>query len=936
MSTTIQDLQARLESRKKTTPSDVYSLQERLNKARQTKEQIRQQREQTLESLDTSPLREQMAEKELQIQRHQKNIEKLRSQMQAGPNVADKAALEIGAEQQAIQRLQEERNILEGGVLTRKGSQEGRFETGFAASHAFAMDFIRRKVSDKTGKDIPVRVGPQSGELEIFDPESNRWMLHDEFGITMSDFKEMIGESLTYGGDILGSIIGVFIGGAATKTPTGIVTGEVAGSYAGTRAGETARLEIGRDLGVNVGLTDDQVSRLASEQGKLAAMGTIIGHGLMSAGKRLLAGPRPFTSEQAQLINEAMMESDAVIAKINERIDSEKVFNPTVGQRSELDSVLDQEATLAGGEPGIDKAFRARQRENEAALIDFYNAAFDLKGGTSYEVVASAKAKMMELPSERLKKAEEIASKTNRVAENEIQNLPLLDEPLTGKQIRESLIQERQQILDLENEAWARTRRLAGEDPDTFTSNVQIPRSESLNRVISQLSAEARRSLTGSAASSKSTLISRLLKKEEDGISIIDVNGDPLLTIRPNEEPLDILQINAALHDLRRQYRVAAKGLSTESPQLRDVQRLIDSLTKTRNDWLKENFPELLSETLSAEQITRARSELYDRGVVGGLLKEVSPGEYALADRDVVTSVIRKKNGGAARELAAAVMADPRGMQSIRQHIYGLYRSEVEVDGVLNIQLHNKFMKDYGDTIRPFFTREDMSQLQNLGEMAVVVERHNRKLAKIKEDFANSFRGKIRDMNPESIARAFFGLARRESKVSFDHEDARRLRNFADRSGVLTPIRGVLTDEIKRRIFRGGKFNHQSLTSLIDDHGHKIQEFFGDQYFRDLKTLASATNIVSKKGKRLAASGQPEVVKLSRAILRPLSRKQRLITYGVHVKSTAADAALANAVMDPDKLRKLIFNWQRDMKSAEVVALLSSLHAIDLQVDPEE
>lgn len=109
---------------------------------------------------------------------------------------------------------------------------------------------IKNVGSQYFGEDVEVRKGPDTGELEIFNPKLGKFMLINkpgadagDFGAAVSDTAIAVGEAIgTIGGGILGSLVG----------PKGTAVGAVGGGAVGAMALDMARIYVGHQyFGLN-------------------------------------------------------------------------------------------------------------------------------------------------------------------------------------------------------------------------------------------------------------------------------------------------------------------------------------------------------------------------------------------------------------------------------------------------------------------------------------------------------------------------------------------------------------------------------------------------------------------------------------------------------------------------------------------------------------
>ena len=122
----------------------------------------------------------------------------------------------------------------------------------FAASLGYDQNqkaiAIKKVLSDQFKTDVDVRIGPNTGELEYFNPKTRQYALVDAPGFDMGDFADLGGDAMVVIPDLAATVVGTIY--------TGPVGGIGAGAIA-ARAGEYARLKLGQSLyNINQDLSD--------------------------------------------------------------------------------------------------------------------------------------------------------------------------------------------------------------------------------------------------------------------------------------------------------------------------------------------------------------------------------------------------------------------------------------------------------------------------------------------------------------------------------------------------------------------------------------------------------------------------------------------------------------------------------------------------------
>ena len=130
---------------------------------------------------------------------------------------------------------------------------------------------IKNSLSKIYKQDIDVRTGPQTGELEYFNPKTQSYALVDKPGMDFGDFGDIGGDALVIGADIAATIAGTIF----TTPVGGLATGAIAAG-----AAEYYRLKWGQEhYGVNLDLTDNELLHEAFKTFGISAGAGFLGIG---------------------------------------------------------------------------------------------------------------------------------------------------------------------------------------------------------------------------------------------------------------------------------------------------------------------------------------------------------------------------------------------------------------------------------------------------------------------------------------------------------------------------------------------------------------------------------------------------------------------------------------------------------------------------------
>ena len=112
---------------------------------------------------------------------------------------------------------------------------------------------IKNSLSKLYKQDVDVRIGPNTGQLEYKNPETNQYALVDAPGLDMGDFADLGGDAMVILPDLAATVVGTVYSGG--NIPAGITAGGLAAGI-----GEYSRLKLGQKLyNINMDLTDEQL-----------------------------------------------------------------------------------------------------------------------------------------------------------------------------------------------------------------------------------------------------------------------------------------------------------------------------------------------------------------------------------------------------------------------------------------------------------------------------------------------------------------------------------------------------------------------------------------------------------------------------------------------------------------------------------------------------
>ena len=776
-----------------------------------------------------------------------------------------------------------DRRAAESGVDVTTGAPTGRARAGFAGNEALKAEFLRKELSQFYGQDVRIRKGPDSGELEFFNPETRRFTLVDEATRTSRDLADFLGDSLVF----LGAGVGEVFGG-------------IPGAAAGGAAGEAARQGVGKLLGINEEISGADVVN----EGLLTGGGSAVfrAGGAVTRAVRDFRKPPGVKADVAETALNSLESNQAIADEISRR--SGQRFQPLTGLLSGDETLLGAQAALRTS-PETAVALRERTNQNETALEAFFDEATP-QGAVPSEVGRRAQSTARSSTQARRQDADRVVRNTIDELENLTQTLPRAGDDTTGRGIRELVIEERRKLKGLETEAYERAQELYGLNPDTGLSDIKIPIRTSnaadalsgndVTKTFNALSNEAKEALFAEQAAGKAILTPDTITNAKD---------------------LDLHQMEEAIRFLRRRQRIDARNAVAASPQGRDVNRALNALVRRRSEFLSESHPEILEAIESAEFVSAQRARLFDKSILRSILVKDDTGEFVLRDREVIARTIASGDKEATQHLMSILGENPAGQAELQKAMLAFYRNEVVEDGIPVLALHKRFIERHGDALKVIFPKS--KGVTKFGEVTRAANVTIARAENFKKVIAKTFKGRIQNIAPENVIKDMFGRR-------FSVKDANRFRNLAQAGGFYGPYQRAVGDEIRRRIFTNNILSPTKLDSLLSQNGEVIKGLLGARYVADLQVLLKGLRLAGRQPSGIATRTSNTLLDAMRVLVAPpLTQRGRAQTLVQNVNRRAIERAMLNAISEPKALRAVVAQRNKDIRSKEVLGLLGAL-----------
>jgi hypothetical protein len=770
---------------------------------------------------------------------------------------------------------------------------------------------IQNSLSKIYKQDIEVRTGPQTGELEYFNPKTQSYALVDKPGMDFGDFGDIGGDSLVIGADIAGTIVGTIF----TTPVGGLATGAIAAG-----AAEYYRLKWGQEhYGVNLDLADNQLLHEAFKTAGISGAAGFIGIGgvkLIKSINNVVKG-RSFSSvdEGVESLKSAKaLEAEKVAKDINIKLEDAGINSKlkyTLAEATDekdllaIQSAFEEKRVL--GKVGEFREFGKEQAKSLNEYFGLMKAKFGVNAGSTYDT-----GKLIsEVTENRNKDAVKNLIKKQKASDElltkKVFNLPDGSSKVTGVEFRSI-------VKDL-GDAYKSDAKLASKELDK-ASGLKLIDTDEIAKAVTKLSAKEQKSLIEVAK------IEGIFKP---GIydDLLSKNSKMLLS--DARETMSVLS-----------KRIREKQIGLAAGETPDVGKLM-FLKSAFTDQIKKNAgKEYLDELQKFNDLVITNKELLNNDIISKLTKIEIGSILKVADEDIFETTFKKGigSGKAAAEVYEVISKSPEALNAYKNSIFNKYRSEV-LDPITNkpsLVKHNSFIKNYEKPLRTFFNDAEYNKISRIGGLQRNIEKTNKLFTQTQKELSKSFEGKLFNTSPEEIFKKIYGPG--------NIGQVRTLKNILQKNPEVFKKfqRDVLTD-LNEKVFKldkkftlGRVLDADAFNKYLNggggEAGHRavLKEIFGNEYVKNLDTLNQALQIAN----RSAATAQQGVVAsaftdIIRARVGQFTVAGRLLTAFRRIFTAASNRMIARALLNPDSLKDLIALKKLPKKSKAAAAILAKL-----------
>ena len=764
----------------------------------------------------------------------------------------------------------------------------------FAASLGYDQNqkaiAIKKVLSDQFKTDIDVRVGPNTGELEYFNPKTQEYALVDAPGFDMGDFADLGGDAMVIIPDIAGTIAGTMFSGPVG----GIGLGAIA-----ALGGEYARLKLGQKLyGINKDLSDTELLQEAAKVGLISGAAGFIGIGgakLIKGMNNIIKGRVVPSDALETLTASKVKEADEIALSINRKLKDAKSKSTLKFTLAEAADDADLLATQASFENvrrlGYLEDFRKFNREQANALNNYFKILknqFGTSNKTNYDsgvlikkVIEKRQNPIIQNIIKKQENAEELLTKS-------IFRLPDGSSKTTGVEFRS--------IINDLGETYKKSVDMAAKELDK-ASGTKLINTDKIAKALNELTDKERKSLVTAGR------IEGVLKP---GVYKDLLSKDSKILLSDARETVSVLG-----KLIRDKFQGKAAGETVDTGKLLKLQgAFLEQMNKDAGS-------AYMNQLQNFNSLVKTNKELLNNDIISKLTKIEIGNKLKIADEDIFRTTFKRGigSGKTAKEVFDVIKNSPDAMAAYKNSIFDFYKKEVinEVTGKPNLVKHRAFMKDYEAPLKTFFTDAEYKQISKIGGLQKNVEDLAKSLQKTQKQLQSSFEGKLLNSSPQEI----FNKIYKPNNIG----EITELKNILSKNKSVFKSfqRDVLTDlnervtvtnnSIGQKVLNPKAFD-EYLNGAGGERGRReaLKIIFGDEYVKNLDTLNKALQIASRKSPSRAAEGVVGnfFTDIIRARLGQFTTPGRVFTAARRLFAVASNRVIKEALLNPQSLEELI------------------------------
>jgi len=683
-----------------------------------------------------------------------------------------------------------------------------KFAASFAQNENNKLLAYKNSLSKFFNQDVDVRVGPKTGEIEFFNPVTQKYTLANQEGLDAGDIASFAGDALVVIPQVAGSIYGSALGPAGT----------IAGGSLAAGAGEALRVQLGKSLfGINQDISPLwEGTKQAAITVPFEAAGAYAGPAKQWIENWIKTGRTDFA--EIERLTKNASEAKAVFDKINEGMAAEglpKKLQYTLGQAADDPRLLAvQSAFESDPKHGLTGFYNTWNKNNAEALDAYFG-----------------------------------------ILNKDITN-PAITQDIVGKKISDVM----QQSLDPKRQALSAAQAKAEADLTDVSlklpNGIQKEAGETIRNTIQHLQDSVKYDFDqkyealfnlGKNKEIKTDLIKQAMSEINDRQKNTLFTKYPdiyKIVQAPEGDTINILKLKNTVSDLKAADRAARTSDISETP----VEGAYKKILKAMDSQLRRDLPEGDPWLKEYKKISTDYNDYRSKfdGVIGDLLR-LENGRLKLANDDVFETTFKYGKGSREKidSVHDVIWHDPEAMTAYRDSILDFYRKKVvdQNTGLVNPIAHDKFVKNYEYPLKVFFGENNYGDISKIGGLAKAVEEKATIKNNILKELTDSTAGRIEKLDPDLIVDRIYNPkqpTQLKNVVEILKKDPETLKSFQD--VVKKDLQGSIRNA-------NNEFDFVKFNKYINENEQNLKTVFFDnpKYIQNLKDLNKALQILSRK-----------------------------------------------------------------------------------------
>ena len=727
---------------------------------------------------------------------------------------------------------------------------EARLAASFGYDEKNQALAIKDVLSKIYNQDIDVRQGARTGELEYFNPKTEKYELVNKPGVELGDFTGLAGDAMVIIPDIVATVAGTIYSGG--NLPAGITAGAFTAGLA-----EYSRYKLGQKIyGINKDVSNDQLLDAAFRAAGISAGSAVLGVGAVKAIKgvnNLIKGRFVKGNEVADAkIEREVLKADEVAESINKTLDSAKINSNlkfTLGQAGNDADLLAAQAAFENqnklGFMGEFKDFNLNQAKALNDYFGFLKSGFGsstskpinaFEGGTLIQgVIKKNNEPIIKALNKQQAEADEVLSKS-------ILRLPDGSLKETGVEVRSKIDQVAKSY---------KTKVDAAAKSLDDAAGVNTINSDIVSKAINQLSNKQKNNLIKTGNLQNYFKNTELVTKDKNVTNVLGVSLDDVLA---GTAKIPISTVRNTLSTLSSDIRKSAVGSVTgETPEVGALKLLKKSLTEQLN---KDAPKAYIDEFNNFNALVRDNKQLLNNELLSRINLDRA-GKLRFDDEDIFAMSF--KSGNKSKSYAEAVhnviKDSPDAMKAYKDSIFQKYKNDVITNDKVNVIRHNNFFQKFKSPLETFFNKNELDQIKKIGGFQTALENATKTRDAVLKDLEKSFAGKLERTTPGEIINKIYkpnniGEIRELKKIlKKDPEIYQAFQRL-----VLTDLNEAVvktSDDLGIKVVDAKRFDTY-LNGAGNERGYRValEEVFNKEFVSNLDILNRALKISSRNIKK--------------------------------------------------------------------------------------